>query len=402
MKSKDMNSEQRQNALNSLAEAFKSGDAQAVTNALDGFYTVVKNELQADARADMQLAVSDNAAMAARGGRPLTSAENAYYSAVIKAMTAADPQNAFTNLDKVMPETIIDGVIDSIKSNHPLLSRLNFVNTTAVTKFILNAQPSQTAKWGALDAAVTKELNGAFKTFDMKLLSLTAFMVVGKDSLELGPVWLDRYIRETLAESIALAWEIAVVDGTGKDEPIGMTRDVSKTAQVVNGAYPKMVAQSLNDLLPETMGGLVKKLARDPADPTKARAVNDLIFVVNPFDYWGKIMPATCFRKPDGGWVRDVLPIPADIIQSAGVTANEAVLGIPSKYFAGLGVQSKEGLIEYSDEFRFLNRERVYMTHLQGNARPLDEYAFLRLDISGLKASGWPVTILGDVNMVEA
>lgn len=401
MQSKDMISEQRQNALNTLADAFKSGDAQAVTNALDGFYNVVKNELQADAQADMQLAVSDNAAMAARGGRPLTSAENAYYSAVIKAMTSADPKNAFTNLDKVMPETIIDGVIDSIKANHPLLSRLNFVNTTAVTKFIVNTQPAQTAKWGVLDANVTKELNGAFDTFDVKLLSLTAFMVVGKDSLELGPKWLDQYIRLTLAESIALAWEIGVVSGTGKDEPIGMIRDISKTAQVVDREYPKMLPIPLDDLMPETMGGLVKKLARDPSDPNKARTVNDLILVVNPFDYWGKIMPATCFRKPDGGFVRDVLPIPADIIQSAGVDADEAVLGIPSRYFAGLGVQSKEGLIEYSDEVRFLNRERVYLTHLQGNARPLDEYSFLRLDISGLKASGWPVTIVGDVSMVE-
>lgn len=402
MKSKDMMTQEKQQALNNLAEAFKGNDPEKVSTALNAFYGCVKDELLAEAKTQAETRSADNAAMAARGERPLTSAENAYYNAVIGAMKSNDPRNAFTNLDKAMPETIIDGVIGTIKHDHPLLDRITFMSTTAITKFILNAQPGQTALWGALGGNITKELNGAFKTFDMTLLKLTAFMVVSLDFLELGPVWLDRYIRETLSESIAIALEAKIVDGTGKDEPIGMTRDVSATANVQGGVYPQMQALPLPDLSPATMGALVGKLARDPVDPTKARVVDDLIFVVNPFAYWGKIMPATTFKKPDGGFVRDVLPIPADIIQSAGIDANHAVLGIPKNYFAGLGVLGKEGVITYSDEYRFLDDERVYKTRMQANARPLDEYSFLYLDITNLDTTAaWPVTIVGTVATEE-
>lgn len=402
MKSKDMMTQEEQNALNELGEVCRTNNSEKFPEAFAKYANCVLDRLKTEAANSFSTRAADNAAMAARGERPLTSAENAYYNAVIGAMKSNDPKNAFTNLDKAMPETIIDGVIGTIKHDHPLLDRITFVSTTAITKFILNAQPGQTALWGTLGGKITKELDGAFKTFDMTLLKLTAFMVVSLDFLELGPVWLDRYIRETLSESIAVALEAKIVDGTGDGEPIGMTRDVSSTASVVGNVYPQMTALPLTDLSPASMGALVGKLARDPAAPTKARVVDDLIFIVNPFAYWGKIMPATTFRKPDGGFVRDVLPIPADIIQSAGIDANHAILGIPKNYFAGLGVMGKEGVITYSDEYRFLDDERVYKTRLQANARPLDEYSFLYLDITNLDTTAaWPVTIVGTVATEE-
>lgn len=402
MKSKDLIAHEKQTALNNLAEAFKGNDAEKITGALNTFYGCVKDELLNEVQMQANTHAADNAAMAARGERTLTGAENAYYTAVIGAMKSNDPKNAFTNLSVAMPQTIIDGVIGTIKTKHPLLDRITFVNTTAITKFILNAQPGQTAKWGVLGSSVTMELNGAFKSFDVTLLSLTAFMACPKDYLDLGPEWLDRYIRDSLAESIAVAWEVKIVDGTGKDEPIGMSRDVSPTANVQDDVHPHQQALPLNDLTPESFGALVAKLARDPVDATRARPVDDLIFIVNPMSYWTKIFPATCFRKPDGGYVRDVLPIPADIMQSSGIDTTHAILGIPSRYFAGLGLQDKDGMIEYSDEYRFLNRERVYMTHLQGNARPMDEYSFLYLDISNLDTTAaWPVKVVGNVNTVE-
>lgn len=403
MKSKDMLAQNKLQALNDLAAAMKGEDETKITAALNAFYGCVKEELMAEARDSLQTHAADSNALAARGARPLTSAENAYYTAVAEAMKSNDPKNALTNIAVTMPQTIVDGVIGSIKKAHPLLERISFVNTTALTTFILNAQPGQAAKWGALGSKITEELSGAFKKFDVTLLKLSAFMVVSQDFLELGPAWLDQYIRECLSETISVSLENAIVDGTGKDEPIGMTRDVSATANVQNGVYPRMDATALTELTPEGMGALVAKLARDPADPTKARVVDDLVFLVSPFTYWQKIMPATSFRKPDGTWIRDVLPIPADILQTTALDETHALLGIPSKYFAGLGVTGKNGMISYSDEYRFLDDERTYKARLQGNGRPMDEYSFLYLDISKLKTViPFPVTVAGAVSTSAA
>lgn len=387
MKSKDMLAQNKAAALDALASAMKGSDEQAVATALANFYGTVKDELLFEAKEAAQNNATEAAALAARGARPLTPAENAYYEQVIAACKSPDPKNAFTGMNVVMPQTIVDGVMEEIRKSHPLLDMISFMNTTALTTVILNAQPGQTAKWGALGSKIQQELDGAFKKFDVSLLKLSAFMVISHDYLELGPAWLDQYIRQCLSESIATALETAIVDGTGNGEPIGMTRNVSDDANVVGGVYSRMDATPLADLTPESLGNLVSMLARDPKDETKARAVGDLVFIVNPFAYWEKIFPATSYRRPDGTWIKDVLPIPATIVQSGALDKTHAVLGIPKNYFAGLGVLGKNGVISFDDSVRFLDDERVYKSRMQGNGRPMDEYSFLYLDISSLKVT---------------
>ena len=60
-------------------------------------------------------------------------------------------------------------------------------------------------------------------------------------------------------------------------------------------------------------------------------------------------------------------------------------MGLADRYFMGLGTgTAKGGKIEYSDEYKFLEDQRVYKIKLYGNGRPMDENAFILLDISGL------------------
>ena len=56
----------------------------------------------------------------------------------------------------------------------------------------------------------------------------------------------------------------------------------------------------------------------------------------------------------------------------------------------GVGT-SKKGFIEYSDHVQFLDDNRVYTSHFYGNGRPVDNNAFVVLDISELAA--WIPTV---------
>ena len=96
-----------------------------------------------------------------------------------------------------------------------------------------------------------------------------------------------------------------------------------------------------------------------------------------------KIMPAIMFQQPDGTWVSR-FPYPTRIVQSAYVASGKAVLGIARRYLAVLGT-GRDGRIEYSDEYAFLEDERTYLIKLYGTGRPLDNNSFLYLDISELK-----------------
>lgn len=387
IKSKDLVAQaKKQNAAN-LAAAFKSGDEEQMSAAMAEFCSDVHDAVLQQAAEEIELRNQDAAIMTARGLHALTSAEMHYYTELGKAIKSDNPKMALENFSVAMPDTIIDGVIGTIQRTHPLLERINFQNTAYLTRLILNAKPGQMAKWGKVTSAIEQELTGSLKEINLTLLKLSAFMCISQDLVDLGPQWLDQYVRETLAEAIASALETGIVDGTGKDEPIGMTRDISSSASVQDGVYPRQTPTVVEDLSPTSLGAVVAKIARDPLDPTKARAVNpgDLAFLCNPFDYWQKIMPATTYRKPDGTWIRDLLPIPADIMQTAALESGLALLGMPSRYFVGLGVYGKKGVIVQDDSVRFFEDERAYKAKLQGNARPLDEYAWLLLDISNLK-----------------
>ena len=88
--------------------------------------------------------------------------------------------------------------------------------------------------------------------------------------------------------------------------------------------------------------------------------------------------------SPAGTYVNNILPYPTTIIQSVRVPKDKAILGLGKKYFMGIGT-AKSGKIEYSDQYHFLEDERVYLTKLYGHGEPVDNNAFLVLDISKLK-----------------
>lgn len=396
IQSKDLVNQAKEQNRAKLAAAIKSGDEAQMSEALAAFMADVNDAIVQQAAEDIETRNADANALAARGVRVLTSAEMAYYNALGAAVKSADPKMELTNFSVVMPQSIIDGVIGTIRKDHPLLDRITFTSTAYLTRWLANAKPGQTAKWGPITSAITEELSGAFKEINLTLCKLSCFMAISQDLVDLGPQWMDAYVRETLSEAVAMSVETAIVDGTGKDEPIGMTRDISSSASVQDRVQPRMKETTITDLTAATMGDLVKKLARDPLDPTKARAVDprDLVLIVNPFDYWGKTMPATTVRRPDGTFANNVLPVPCEVFQSAALEEGKAVFGIAPLYFMGIGPTGKNGVIQADDSVKFLEDQRAYKARLQGNGRPLDEYAFLYLDISGLKPT--PINVALD------
>lgn len=402
--SKDLFAEVKKKHTAAMTAAFKSGDENQMATAMTDFFDAMNEAVLARAAEEIDARNQDNAVLASRGVNVLTAKEKNYYNGLADALKASDPRAAVANYEVAMPQTIIDRVVDMIKKTHPLLDKINFVSTAYLTRILANAKPAQLAAWGKITDGVKKEIEGAVKEISLTMCKLSAFMAISMDLIELGPEWMDTYARETLAEAIACALETAVVTGTGKDEPIGMIRDISPTAAVVDGAYPVQTATKITKLDAATMGALMKKLARDPNDETGkgSRVVDprDIILVFNPFDYWGKYFPGTT-AMVNGQYVTNLLPIPAETFQSAGLEEGKAVIGIAPYYFAGVGQAGKSGTITSDDSVKFLEDQRAYKAKLQGNGRPLDHYAFIYLDVSELEPIITTVQVAGVVNTKE-
>lgn len=376
MKNLDTIQEKRMNIMQRMADATKENDAEKFSQAFGELADLIQESLFGEVQ-ELR-AQQDNSILAARGCRVLTSKETKYYSQVIEAMKSGDPKQALTNINTVMPKTVIDSVFEDIKTAHPLLSAINFQNTGALVKILLSTTGG-VAKWGPIEHTITSELSADFTELDLTLAKLTAFIPVNRYMLDLGPAWLDRYVRELLTEALAIQLEVGIVDGTGKDMPVGMNR---KLTGAVDGVYTAKDTVAITDLSQKTFGAILNTLTEGPNGVR--RTVSTVVLIVNPSDYFTKVFPATTVRATDGTFSGNVFPFPTTVIQSAAVPSGKAVIGIASKYFMGLGTQSG-GRIEYSDEYRFLEQQRVYAIFLYGYGRAMDENAFVYLDISGLK-----------------
>lgn len=358
-----------------IAEALKSEDEEQISEAMlrmaENIQDNILKEAKAEARSMISEQVNDREVLNKRGLNTLTTEERNYYAKVIE-------KRGFTELDVTMPNTILDRVFEDLVQQHPLLSKISFQNTTAVTEWIIRKSSVSSAWWGKLTDPIKKELDGAFGKVSTEMYKLSAFMPVSKAMLDLGASWLDKYVRTILQESMSIALELAIVAGTGADQPIGMLKDLN--GAVVQGVYPDKETVPLLDLNPNTLGTNVMA----PLTKSGTRAVPSVLIVVNPLDYWQKIFGATTFLTQNGTYVYGVLPIPADIVQSVAVPQGKMIAGVAKDYFMGVGSGSE---ILVSDEYKFLEDERTYLVKQYANGKPQDANSFIVFDISNLSST---------------
>lgn len=367
----------QQDAIAALQKAMNTDDEEAIKQAWEGFHESIAEVV----KQDFEEANGNQTILAQRGYRQLTSAETKFYEKLIEAGKGPNPKQAFAGMMEIMPETIIEDVFKDLTEEHPLLNKINFTSVKYLTKWILNDHSAQTAVWGEINSAITEEITSAFKTIEINQCKLSAFAVIEKDMLDLGPTFLDNYIRTFLKESLLCALEKAIVDGTGKNQPIGLTRDVSEDVNISGGVYPKKEKIVVNDFLPATYGNLLAKLC--VTEKGRNRKFNEVLMICNQQDYLTKIMPASTVLNSAGAYVNNLFPFPTDVVISNELATGEAVICLPEEYFMGIG-GAKEGVIEYSDDFKFLEDKRVYKIKMYGMGKAYDDTVAILIDISNL------------------
>lgn len=395
MQNLDIKNKARKEILQKMSAAAQEGNQEMFQMAFEELCQQIETSVLEQARQLQN--ETDVAVLASRGVRQLTSKEKDYYQQVITAMKSDNPKQALANVEVTMPETIIDSVFDDLQTSHPLLSRINFIPVTGLVRMMVNTNGYQTAAWGKLGAEIIQELTSGFKEVDMTQDKLSAFLPVCKDMLDLGPEWLDNYVRQVLTEALANGLEEAIVNGTGKDMPIGMMRQVGDEVSVSGGVYPEKVPVKITKMDNIQLGNAASILSMN--EKGQARVVDDLIMLVNPSDYYSKVLPAIQYALPSGGY-GTALPFDMDIIQSVGVPVGKAVLGIAKRYFLGAGL-GNQGRILFSDDYRFLEDERVYLIKLLANGFAKDNNAFVVLDITNLQPAYYKVEVVESTTDVE-
>lgn len=377
-----------------LMDAFTSEDEKVFAKAMVEFSNDIQQKMIVEATDRIRNEQGDAQILVKRGVNALTKDERIYYNEVIE-------HEGFSGVEVLVPKTVFERVFEDLVQSHPLLSEIEFVNTTATTEWVYSKGVNP-AWWGKLCEEIKELLDNGFETVQTSLYKLSAFIPVCKAMLVLGPEWLDRYVRTVLVESMYIALEQAIVAGTGKDQPIGMIKDLDT---VKNGIYEDKKASKLKNLSPETFGkevmlpltqvvlkkdgnGKVTSESKRIVDPSK------VIMVVSPDDYWGKIYPATTYLNQQGTYVKDILPLPVKVIQSIAMPTGNMSVGLAKDYFMGVGSQQK---VEASDEYRFVEDQRTYLAKQYANGRPKNNESFLYFDISDLETQ-LPLSVNSEIS----
>ena len=382
----DETKDKKNELYNAVTAALASGNEEQIKAAVMDLQEFNKAELKAIYNEYEES--KDEAVLESRGIKALTSEETKFWNSFIAdakrhfGIQNSASDGVYTGIMELLPKTEYFSIVEELKQEHPLLSVINFTNTSAVTKWTIDNSAEQRATWDELNTPITTALaGGPFITVDMTLAKLTAYIFVSNDMLDLGPRWVAAYATTLLKEAVWLGLEYAIVAGNGKKMPIGMIADYKKPFDASTG-YPTRQAIKCTGFTKEFYGEMLSIMSIK--DNGRTRGINGVLLVVNPTDYFTKIFPATTALGLDFKYINGIFPYPTQVVQSTAVPQGKAIMGVAKDYFMGLG-SAKGGKLEYSDDYKFLEDLRTYKIKVYANGQPKQYNAFQVLDISDLE-----------------
>lgn len=353
-----------------------SQDAEATaeqkTQALSEYMEAVQKDAENRILEEAQTFASDNNVLQSRGQNVLTSDERKFFNKVIE-------EGGFTDED-VLPETTQERVFEDIEREHKLLQALNIQNLGAITEFIFS-DPEGAAVWGPLFDEIKGQLNSSFRKESITQLKLTAFVPISKAMLDLGPEWIERYVRTIISEAMKTGLEKGFVAGNGKDQPVGLLYNVKQ-----DGGYEEKTSEGTLTFKPgrptiNELKGVVKKLAEklDKDGNVKdqpRRVAGQIVMVTNPFDTFDIQANATV-QNASGAYVTN-LPFNPTMTESQFVPKGKVVFFVRGQYIAAIGGQMD---VKRYKETLALEDADLFIAKQYATGRPVDNNAAVVYDL---------------------
>jgi hypothetical protein len=168
-------------------------------------------------------------------------------------------------------------------------------------------------------------------------MKLTAFAAIPNDMLDLGPVWVERYVRTLLVESYSIGLEHGFVNGTGTNQPIGLMKNVDAGTGAITDKTSSGTITFAPSQYGETVSGelynVVKALSTD-AKGKSLKVLNKVVMVVNPVDAIG-VQARNTIQTSNGQWVM-ALPYNIQPVESEEVPIGKAIFFVKGRYLAAI------------------------------------------------------------------
>jgi len=364
-KSNMENYNEKKETLTALVQNNASAEEQ--DRAFGEMMDALSNDLHVQIKSEMKKEEVDHAVMATRNGNPLTSAEKKFFNAINTDVGYKD--------EELLPVTTQERVFESLRSDFPLLEALNIQNMGLMAR-VIKADPSGAAVWGKIFGDIKGQLDAAFSEESITQSKLTAFVVVPNDLEEYGPEWVERFVRAQIVEAISTALELAYINGSGQDQPVGLMKDVAAdTGAVTDKASSGTLTFADAETTVKELHGVMGKLSVDE-DGDVVQVQGNAVLVVNPIDAWG-LKAAYTHLNANGAYVT-TLPFNIQIVESPAVPAGKLVGFAKNRYTAAIGGGTK---IKKFDQTLALEDCQLYTAKTFAYGKPDDNNASVVYDI---------------------
>ncbi|TDL35690.1 phage major capsid protein [Macrococcoides bohemicum] len=336
---KDETKNNIQNLKESYFEAARNGAEAEVVEAKYNEYMKAYTEdlsasILAEARQEVANAKLDGEIALNRGLNVLTAKERQFFTNLVEDDANYD---SFKE-EKLLPETTVLRIFEDIKALRPLLSKINFQVAGLRTRIIVG-KPEGAAVWGEIFGKIQGQILANFTEYSFSQNKLTAFAIVPKDLLQFGPEWVERYVREQLAEAVAVKIEEGVVLGKGSaaNEPYGLTKDLTRDPETnqITGVTDKVSVGTLTfadarTTALELAGALTKLQVTEQGK--SITALGEVTLAVNPKDQY-LVAASNTVQNVNGQWVTS-LPYNVSVVPSEFVPAGKTVIFAGKRYYA--------------------------------------------------------------------
>lgn len=267
--------------------------------------------------------------------------------------------------EKLLPQTVIDEIFEDLTTEHQFLASIGMKTTGLRLKF-LKSETSGVAIWGKIFSDIKGQLDAAFSDEEAIQNKLTAFVVLPKDLNDFGPAWIKRFVVTQITEVFAVALEIGFITGDGKEQPIGLTREVKKDVAIVDGKHPeKKATGTLTFSDPKSTVKELVEVFKYHSIKENKKAFNSagkVTLLVNPVDAWD-VRTQYTHLNANGVYVT-AMPFNLTIVESVFVPAKKAISYVAERYDAyvagGVNIQKHEQTLALEDLDLYTAKQFAY------------------------------------------
>ncbi|MCM2675584.1 phage major capsid protein [Alkalicoccobacillus plakortidis] len=341
-------------------------DEKSTPEQLEAAFTDMFSALQDDLSEKISNEARNNAhdaqVLSARGQNVLTSVEKKFFNEAIEF-------GGFDE-DSILPITTQERIFEDLIEAHPLLDAIGIRDLGAVTRWI-KSDPTKAYAWGQLFGEIKGQVSAAFTEEQIGQLKLTAFAVIPKDMLDLGPEYVERYVRVLLVESYSVGLEYGYVNGKGpsQNEPIGLMKDVAENGAVTDkssigvltfkpSVHGEVIAGELHDV--------IKSLAVNAKGKSR-KVLNRIVMVINPVDAIS-VQARNTVQTSNGQWVT-ALPFNIRTVESEEIPEKKALFFVSGEYLAAVAGGYKTNKF---DQTLAIEDAMLYTIKQFANGKPSD------------------------------